>query len=265
MPEHPHGRDRYLELPKSYGEVDFDTLLSYARKYELDEQEAASVPTKATFANRAASAFIEAALVLDDPLHDHDDYRLGLLDDGQAAFERVIGYENTLLETGQKSPDDQEAVLRADLHAAFYNVYGDMICGELTEDTKQELIGYLNKQIHLTDRLYRDLRGYHGYMRKKLSGLNSELRLLLDSWQKYQIRGDTIAIPASDRGDNGVHNKTKTHDIAYLTQLPDSTFELTGNEEVKTKSQFLQNNLGYLIRYDSSIATVDKSGTITRY
>lgn len=265
MFEQPFQHDTYLELPKSFGEVDSDTLLSHARAYEQRELNAPTLPTQAEQARIAGSAFVEAALVLDDPIHEHDDYRLGLLDDGQAAFLRVIDYEEDLLESGQKNPDDHVALLKARLHANFKNVYADMVCGELTHDTKEEIIGFLNKHIHLTQRLRNELHKRDSYLRQNLAGLYSELRVLLDAWQGYHVTGDEIAIPASYRADNGAHRRRETHDITYFNQVPDTTFQPTGSKEVKTKSSFMQNNLGYLVRYKNSLAIVTSDDSITHY
>lgn len=265
MSTQPFEHQNYLALPKSIGQVDSDTLLAHARTNEREEEIAVTTHTKAELAQVAGSNFIEAALTIDDPSHDHDDYRLGLLDDGQAALARVIAYEEELMETGQKSPDDHVELLRAMLGAAFMNVYADMICGEVTSDTKSEIIGFLNKHINLTSRLRSELSKRHGVLRSNLSGLLNEMRVLLDTWERYQRVGDKLATPASNRADNGTYLKSETHDIAYFTQHPDTTFELSHNEEVKTKSSFLKNNLGYLIRYDNQIAVVDKDGSLTRY
>lgn len=266
MSERPFENQRYLELPKSIGQVDSDTLLAHARTNEREEEKAVTTHTKAELAKMVGSSFIEAALTIDDPSHDHDDYRLGLLDDGQAALLRAISYEEELMETGQKSPDDQVELLRAMLNAAFQNVYGDMVCGEVTNDTKSEIVGFLNKHINLTSRLRNELSKRHGVLRSNLTGLLSEMRVLLDAWERYKRTGDKFATPASNRADNGAYLKHETHDIMYFTQLPDTTFQLSHNEEVKTKSSFLQNNLGYLIHYGDQIAVVDKNdGSLTRY
>ena len=265
MFERPFENKKYLELPKLIGEVDSDTLLAHARMSERREEEAVTIPTKVELAKVAGSSLIEAALTIDDPIHEHDDYRLGLLDDGQAALLRVVEYEEELLETGQKSPDDQAELLKAILQTAFLHVYADMICGEITSDTKSELIGFLDKHIRLTTRLRNELGKRHGILRSNLSGLLSELRVLHDAWKHYQREGDKVATPASNRADNGSYREHETHDIMYFVQLPDTTFTPTDREEVKTRSSFLQNNLGYLMRYDNSIAVVEKDGSLTRY
>ncbi|HET8884154.1 MAG TPA: hypothetical protein VFM68_01650 [Candidatus Saccharimonadales bacterium] len=261
--------DDYLKLPKIFGAVDSYDLVAHATTHAKFESHTPSLEGKSREASIVGSALVEAAIVHHDPNHNDDDYRLGLLYDGQEALLRVEDYESDLLDHGWKNPDDQVDWRRAVLQTTFKNAYADIVIGDITLVTKSEILESIDRQLKDTEQYRRDLDQHPNTRNKKVvnrykrdaDGLVAELLLFQESWQHYKEIGDNIAIPASRRGGHGNHRPNETHDVVYLGQQPDNTFRLAGVEEIKKRRSF-RKMAKHLIRYDNPIAVVGKNGSI---
>lgn len=250
--------ENYLQLSKPIGSVDSDRLRSTGRSSEREEERAVTAHTKMQYAKAAGSSLIEAALVIQDSHqpHEYDDYRLELINDGQLALERVVRYEEQLLESGIKNPDDQSDLLRAVLLTKFQDVYNDIVCGELSELTRDSTMNALKDQLRTISRIKRYANGVYA---EKLNGLRNEIHVLMDIWR--QGNGE-IAVPASHRADSGTFLRQETHDISCFTLQTDGSFIPTRNIEVKGESARLFEALNEFARYQSELAIVSQDGRI---
>lgn len=241
----------YFHLPKRIGSVPATTLLDIAE----DNARTATMidnPAELRFAEVAGSAYLEAALVSDRPGEDIDQ-RLGLVDHGMAWLERASDAEYQLLERGFRDPDDQTDWRRIELNLAFDQVYRDILCGEVTSATKQELLTELDQHFR-----YASLLVKHTSYAQRAYGLQQEIRVLRRLWENYRHEGDAIAFPSTARGGNGLVLPDETHDIVIATMsAPAIEFDT-----VEVKSANLKQNLKDLTRYASHLALVDKDGAI---
>lgn len=241
----------YFHLPKRIGSVPAATLLDIAK----DNAELAATienPAKLRFVEVAGSAYLEAALVSADPGEDVDE-RLELVDRGIAYLQQASSAEYRLLERGYRDPDDQTDWRRIELMIAFDQVYRDILCGEVTNATKQELLTELDQHYRYASMLFK-----HTSFSSDARGLQQEIRVLRQSWEQYQQEGDPITFPSTVRGGNGHILPNETHDIVVAI-MNDQKVEF---ETVEVKSANVKRNYKDLTRYASRLAFVNKDGQV---
>lgn len=253
----------YIQLPKEIGQVDFDTLLQLAAAQEREyETGSSSEYFRGSQASVVSSCYVEAGLVLHDPKHDYDDYRVSLIDDAEKWAKLAAEHHLTALETGQLHPDDQEKWLRAEVQVAFMDVYRDLVCSEVTQQTQHELLTALEKvgsytfHVAKTPDLPSDIR-------IALRGLGTEINVLHALWKSpVNARNpmQNVAIPSTYRGGDGRRLRGDTHDIATMSQSAvGEPFILSGTHEVKTHGS-LMHDPSALGRYTSSLLKVGRHG-----
>lgn len=243
----------YYELPKDIGEVLPDDLLDIAH-YNADQ--AASLPRSAAvrFHAVAGSAYVEASLVGATTGHDVDRL-LAQLDRGEAHLREATVGEYHFLESGFKRPDNQVDWLRAQLQCDFMTVYRDIVCGAVSEQTRNEMIALLSKRLRYVEKL--DEPDYHRGARE---GLAYELKVLLRIWQAYRQTGDMVTFPSSIRGGNGEMRPKETHDIA-VAYREGTTWRYSGVEVKGGKGL----NLAALARYLHPVMHIRQDGSIQEY
>lgn len=247
-------------MPKTVGSVSTDRLLEVATSHIELYETTPSLHAQAEHAAIAGSAIVEAMLMLDDPVHEQDDYRLTTLDVANIYLETATQQEAAILEKGYRHPNDYEPWLRAQLNAQFMDVYKDMVCGEITDRTTTEILKKLRAAVRfINDHLNQS--SIQKGARRQLRGLKAEIQVLIDVWQKFAERGKTIAVPATHRGGSGQSHARHTHDVMEFTQNPDTTFTMTRQREVKTEGSITR-KIGQLARYASTLTIVRRDGKI---
>ena len=241
----------YYQLPKSIGSVSAGELMDIA---DHTAAHAARLDThgRLRFLEVAGSASVEAALIVDRPGEQVDE-RIALVDQGMDLLREAAEIEYRLLEGGFRDPDDQTDWRRLELAATFGQVSRDILCADVTSDTRHEIIGELDQHFRYAAGLVKHTRfGRTAY------GLQQEIRVLRQFWQNYKRDGDPIAFPSTARGGNGLNHADQTHDIV-LARLSgsDVTFDT-----VEVKSANLRKNYHDLTRYAAHLAVVDREGSI---
>ncbi|MNT30476.1 hypothetical protein D3C72_1662720 [compost metagenome] len=205
----------------------------------------------------AASALIEAALVSSET--DSIDDRLQYIDVAEELSREVAEIELRKLESGHEHPDNIEAWQRAELQALFMDSYRDVVCGEVTTNrTKPELIDGL-QTLYNSLHQRRKLTYISSHYKQESFGLMGEVGVLLNTWQQYHSPHDSIALPSTYRGGDGMYNPKHTHDIVFASQSPDKpmTHWDFSYAEVKTGRG---HQLEHLRRYAHPIIRVKDSG-----
>lgn len=198
----------YLELPKGFGAVESGVLFKFA---DLNAKYAASVPVSASgrFHATAGSAYIEAVLTQSFS-EDAVDTRLDCLADAAQHLRAAADVEYDFLERGIIHPNDQDKWQRAELQYDFMDVYRDLVCGEVTGQTRNEILEKLDRRIEYTKYF-----AGKGYLRAE--GFLGELLALRSVWKAHQSPLDRVAFPSTVRGGDGASLPHQTHDIVIAT------------------------------------------------
>lgn len=202
-----HPRATYLSLDKGFGAVPRERLMHLATQMENS--------SRPQDIQCAASAIVEATIF--SPYRDPDTMENDLfyMDYAAHLFDRAAaGYWNEL-EIGQRHPDDQDYALRADVHAAFADVYRDIIGGEISEQTREDTYARLAKigKSTYAHTVYAKLFRHHTV------GLSYEIATLMAGLTDE----DSVLVPSTPRAGNGRFNGKSTNDFSYL-QLDESGY-----------------------------------------
>lgn len=252
-PETPE-TDKFVEyqhLPKLIGSVPAATLLEIA---EENARLAATIDNHAAlrFEEVAGSSFIEAALVSGAPGEEVDE-RLDLIDQGLEHLRTAADIEFALLEGGFRDPDDQADWRHLELAQEFGQVYRDMVCGEVTDDTKRELLQVLPSHYRYANSLAK-----HSRFAGEGRGLREEIGVLQRLWERRTHHSGIVAFPSTVRGGSGMIRPSETHDVVLAIEHPEGwEFDTV---EVKTARTKLRNE--HLVRYASHLAFIDSGGNL---
>lgn len=178
-----------------------------------------SIPTffKVDAAELGSSALREAAFLQAVDSHnnvDTVDERLEVVE----ASDMMLAAAQPLLRT------DSERYHRLSLQRAFTPVYKDIVSGEVTGHTVSEIAGELAEL---------RLNTYQIANQKGAVGLLGEIATLQHFWNKYEKKGQHVAIPATMRGGSGRSNPDQTHDIDIIRQKVDDSWIVLSPIEVK--------------------------------
>lgn len=197
----------YATLPKEFGSVPAATLLELA---DLNAKRADSLNNRSAvkFHSAAGSAYIEAMLTESHNIDTVDD-SLGYIADAERHLRLAADGEYQLLENGVFHPNYQDNWQRAEAQLDFINVYRDIVCGEITHQTRNELIEKLQYR-----RQYAEATGKMDGG-SKLRGFEAELRLFLKVWKNHHTITDPIAFPSTERGGSGTERRSQTHDAVF--------------------------------------------------
>lgn len=244
-PEGPFGD--YFLLPKRMGTVDSGTLLGISINLDnhLRNPNVASNPVAHMV---AGSALVEASMFYPDPSFDHVDFRISLIDKATEHFTEAAELEFERLERGFSHPNDQTQWKRAELQIAFDKAYKDIVCGEVTDTTREELL----ESLHDLDTYLKRLQKQSGQLAGPAFGLAGEVQTIRALWQR-----GIYAIPSTARGGDGSFNPAETHDFEIIEL--DSKGKIKNAEPVEVKSgRGLR--LQHLGRYSVSIVHRTKKG-----
>lgn len=250
----------YFSLPKAMGGVSVDTLLGVADRVLFLNQE--TIPTNLPAQSKlvAASCLIEAALMSPNTAKDDIENQLEYISAAKTLFHEVSLHEYTKLEDGYRHPDDIEQWLRADIQTYYADIYRDIVCGEITvHHTLPQLIHDLEKTARFVATHQR--QPYVAEVYKKVDGgLLAEVEVLLESARHYSLDHREIALPSTQRGGSGHHNRKDTHDIMLARQISsvDDNHWSYQYREIKSGQAF---SLQSLARYNHPIIHV-KNHTI---
>lgn len=166
----------------------------------------------------SASMLWETAFI--DTVESHNspttvDDRIELIDTGSC----FLMHASTLT---QKT--DMEQTQRLLLRSLFTQAMRDIVSGEVTSATRDELLVSL-----------RDARSQLKFIEntQARNGLLGEIVTLESSWSSYLKLGDKVAIPATIRGGSGFYRANETHDIDILRQRRDDSWIVLTPIEVK--------------------------------
>lgn len=213
--------EEYLLASKKLGDVDKDELTFYVLVC-LTFGKDLRVPRefKAEAFEYAASMLWETAFI--DTVDSHNspatvDSRIELIDTGSSLLQHAATFT-------QK--DDMERTQRLLIKNLFTQVMRDIVAGEVTRDTRDELL------LSIRD-ARSQLKFIPDYSRR--NGLLGELLVLETYWLAYQGQGDKVAVPATVRGGNGRFNRNETHDLDILRQRHDDSWIVLTPVEVKNR------------------------------
>lgn len=247
--------DEYLALPKKFGDVNSDVLVTLSREHERQADIAPSLQTAVKQYSIAGSSLVEAMLVLEDPNHQYDEYRLDNLNRAWQLLTYAEQDAEVIIERGLQDPNDQVVWLRTTLATKFINLYEDMVVGKIEEATVVTLQNDLKKILDRVKSLSKEPRIRQRF-KNDLWGLRAELIVFRNAWGKYKETGD-IVIPSSYRGGDGSQRKDETHDVVFLKQHPDSTLEVIEDAEIKSKTSDLDRQAGNIGRYTCTLLVVN--------
>ncbi|HEY0965341.1 MAG TPA: hypothetical protein VGE13_02575 [Candidatus Saccharimonadales bacterium] len=235
----------YYQAPKQFGSIDKDSLMFYemvALQFIRDKRISREFKTDAF--ELCASMLWEQAFI--ESIEDHNsiatvDDRLQLVDMGS----EFLKHASSL---AQK--DDMERTERLLLISLFTQVMKDVVAGEVTQATKDELlIALRNAKSQL--KFIPSNRARHG--------LQGELSVLESIWQDYNDIGDRVVLPSSVRGGSGRFRPDETHDITVLKQRKlDGSWRVLTPIEVKRqkitgaiKARYVRSHLAHVATDDT--------------
>jgi hypothetical protein len=235
----------YFQADKRLGSADEESLLiigaiaaSYIRSSEAPDE------LKIDAAELTGSVLQEAGIRMAIDTHNsaHDvDERIESIDTGHGFYTIAHGL----------AAGDTERQRRLELRMVFKQVLRDIVCGEVTPATVDEL----RSQLELLKIGAKDIPKV-----TRRNGLIGEIEVLDFYWKRYQKKGQHVAIPSTMRGGSGISNREQTHDLDILRQRRDGSWLVLTPVEVKNAK--IDDKV--LERYtDSMIAHVGIDGTIT--
>ncbi len=250
----------YFMYDKTLGALDDKTLDAIAwANIDLAEnispEDPGAAELYAEYYELAASAFTEAAMVqtfaATDMIKEVDD-RLELIDVADNCLERAIAG----LPTEQTTTKH-----RLQIKLLFSRVHRDIVCGEIVEDTVEDLKKALYEELMNT---FYDTDEIHA------RGLAGELRAYWHYWSEFWETG-LAAIPATVRGDSGFYNRHDTHDFDILSQRDDGNWHVETPREIKRRritqwmlSRYTGSDLVYvnpLYNSQRGVRTIQKAKT----
>lgn len=266
----------YTRLPKRFGDTDAGALLSLSERaeqklYESDTTEYPSLQ-KVNLHTMVADAKLEAALIADDPEHDHDDARMALVTSAIDHYTHAATTLESRIEAGLDDPENISEVTRLHIRADLENAYNDIVCGELTDRTRQEVIARLDHQHLSVSKAIKDIRKgmKSGYYPKSfrihlaiLSGLEAEIGYVSNIWKESSLLDTSVvaflSTVRSGSGNTGdVSEKSRdTHDVVVAYDNNNS-WQFSGVEVKRFRSH--RNTMRNLGRYSSQLAIVHNSG-----
>lgn len=206
-----HPRETYLALPKAFGAVESGELMELAA--QLD---ASNNPRDLEI---AGSAMIEARLFSPYRTEETTDDDEFIVQYGSLLLQQSAEARWNELERGLKHYNDQTDAIRTEVKAAFAPMYFDLLQGEVTHEAREQTysrLAYWGRYI------LKHGEHYGSY------GLAYEIATLMGGLTDEAI----IMLPATPRGDSGIHHPDATHDFTYLT-LQDGAIESTIGFELK--------------------------------
>ena len=237
--------DDYFTCPKTLGCIDEEslTLLGTRAAWSMKGK---LVPDffKVDALELSSSAYFEAAFA--ETLATHNsintvDERLQSIDIGVTFLELAASFV---------PPEDTERLQRFDLKGHFADIYKDIVCGEITLDTVNDLLDSLMQSLEATV----DIKDS-----QLARGLGGEIRALQYFWQNYHKKGGLVALPATMRGSSGRSNPEETHDIDIIKQRKDSSWVVMRPIEVKHREITDKDRA----RYKAILAYIAPSGIAT--
>lgn len=246
----------YFMHDKTLGSLDDEVLETVAWENiahagDVSDDEIFAPELRAEHYELAASAFLEMAMVqtfASNEMIDGVDERLELVDRADECLElAIVGLPNEQTSTKH----------RLQIKLLFSRVHRDIICGEIIDDTVNELIESIYSELLNT---IEDSDEIHA------RGLAGELRAYWHYWSEFWETGQAV-IPATVRGDSGFYNRQDTHDFDVLSEKPTGNWHVDTPREIKRRriSQWmLQRYTGSDLVYANplhGVVTVQKAKT----
>jgi len=214
----------YFMHDKTLGSLDDEVLetvawtnVGLAEEVAHDDPYAAEL--QAEYYELAASAFVETAMAQTfaaENLIDEVDDRLELIDRSDECLELALA---------GLPPEQTSTKHRLQIKLLFSRVQRDIVCGEIIDDTVDDLTRALYQELMNT---FEDTDEIHA------RGLAGELRAYWHYWSEFWDTGLAV-IPATVRGDSGFYNRQDTHDFDVLSQRADGNWQVETPREVKRR------------------------------
>lgn len=266
----------YGALPKRFGEVPARALLSIAQRAEnaLDQ------PTNLQHASLqhinyheiAADGYLEGAIMLGNETSDDVDFRLRLVDLALNHYRESMTIREERMDDGRDNPDAIADLFRTQLRIGLEQTYKDIICQEVSSQTRQETKELLEKAQTYLSKVRKDLMhgiekgqyapAYQEYA-KDVAGLWAEVRYLQSVWNDTNSSPEMVGFESMARADTGNMGLTgmlsrDTHDVVIAKRRIDTwTFIPVEVKRVNASSKKARQHLG---RYSSQLAYVSKTG-----
>lgn len=229
-------RTEILNADKTFGAVEPEILLDFVQRVEeeTDGLEDKPIENPSTETNArinlmmAGSVCFEAAYTIDKQKLEHQNSAsweqiLELIDAGNNLYEK----SKKFISINTDSP--MNAFYRADLQQMFSDVYRDMTCDVAQNNEPESELRKIQPetvsqiQASLTDLQQKIIDDYKSKSLKidnemVLFGLEGEVIFLKNYWDKFYDNGNIIALPATERADNGSGIQKNIHDAVLLKQ-----------------------------------------------
>lgn len=214
-----HVFEDHFRTTKMYGAAEKDGLMLTAIQcLEFSKEPGLAKQFKADAFELSATLLWETAFM--EAVESHNspatvDDRIELIDIGSSFLKHA---------SSLTQKEDMEKTQRILLRSLFSQAMRDIVAGEVTAATRDELLLSLQ-----------DAKSQLKFIKNARyeNGLRSEIFALEALWQEYHQMGDKVALPASVRGGSGHFRQDETHDIDILRQRRDESWIVLTPIEIK--------------------------------
>ena len=266
----------YGALPKRFGEVHARALLSIAQRAENALEQPTELQhtslQRINYHEIAGDGYLEGAITLTNETIDDVDFRLRLVDLALDHYRQSNSIRQERMLDGRDNPDAIGDLLRTQLRIGFEQTYKDIICQEVSKQTRQETKELLEYTHTYLDKARKNIQQgikkghyelYYQEYAKDISGLWGEIRYLQSIWNDTNRLPETVSFISMARADTGNMGLTgmlsrDTHDVVIAKKDLDTwTFVPV---EIKRGNVSSKKNRRHLGRYSSQLVYVSSIG-----
>lgn len=253
--------EAYLDLPQQFGSVDSQRLGLLAEQCLTATEDSVSERMRIHGRLIASSALVEATLTA-PPQPERIEFDLIAISRAEEYVNDAVTLFEELLASGREDTSAPIDYLRAKMQLVFMDAYRYMAAGKPVDASLKTTVTTGISRLRTSIARYRRYLPRNDQKQGRLTGLDGELRVLLDHWMSHRDTTGRIAFPSSVRGGNTRSTRTNTHDIVLARPLgtADShTGWIFESQEVKTGNGY---SVQQLARYAGSSLAVVGDGTI---
>lgn len=231
--------ERYFRLDKSSGAPNAETLWEFVEKFSNSEN-----PAELEI---AASAIVESILFSPDIAEYPEDDAIEWINQAEILQNKATELYWQDLENHTRI--DQTVALRSQVRGAFFDIYRDLVCGDVTKLTRNKTYDDLAR----TGRYTYKLGQYDALAASNAFGLNFEIATMMAC-----LKDDSLLIPSSIRAGSGWYEPESTHDFEYLVRSKNDKILATIPIELKSL-KFIEDEalrLRIITSYDPSQSLV---------